>query len=189
MFGNDVVGLAAVEFGHRDDDQFGRIDRARRDRLQRDHDLAGGDDRIDRAMRHRRMAARSGHPDGELGGRRHDRARPYRELADRQARHVVHAEDAVDAEALHHAFLDHLVAAAAAFLGRLEDDRHRAREVPRLGEIFRRTQQHGGVAVMAAGVHLAGNRGCVGLARGLADRQRVHVGAQARPSARRRACP
>ena len=82
-------------------------------------------------------------------------ARPDGELPDRQARHVVHAEDAVDAEALHHAVLDHLVAAAAAFLGGLEDDRHGAGEIARLGEIFRRTQKHRGVAVMAAGVHLA----------------------------------
>ena len=80
-----------------------------------------------------------------------------RELADRQAGHVVHAVDLGDAEALHHAVLDHLVAAAAAFFGRLEDHGHRAGEIARLGEIFRGAEQHGGVAVMAAGVHLAGN--------------------------------
>ena len=94
--------------------------------------------------------------DGELGGRRHDRPGPRRELADRQARHVVHAEHFFDAEALHHAVLDHLVAAAAAFLGRLEDDRDRAGEIARLGEIFGGAEQHGGVAVMAAGMHHAG---------------------------------
>ena len=41
--------------------------------------------------------------------------------ADREARHVVHAVDLLDAEPLHHAVLDHLAAAAAALLGGLED--------------------------------------------------------------------
>ena len=130
-------------------------------------------------LRHRRMAALALHRDGELGRRRHDRARPRRELADRQARHVVHAEHLFDGEALHHAVLDHLVAAAAAFLRRLEDDRDRAGEIARLGEIFGSAEQHGGVAVMAAGVHHAGRRRGVGRAGRLVDRQRIHVGAQA----------
>ena len=93
--------------------------------------------------------------------------------------HVVHAVDLLDAEALHHAVLDHRAAAAAAFLGRLEDDHGGAVEIARLGEVLRGAQQHGGVAVMAAGVHLAGRLGGVGQAGRLVDRQRVHVGAQA----------
>ncbi len=44
-------------------------------------------------------------------------------MADRHARHIVHAIDFGDAEALHHAVLDHEIAAAAAFFGRLEDHR------------------------------------------------------------------
>ena len=117
--------------------------------------------------------------DGELGGRRHDRAGLDREFAERQARHVVHAEHPVDAEPFHHAVLDHLVAAAAAFFRGLEDDRDGTGEIARLGQIFRCAEQHGRVPVMAAGMHLAGHGGGIGLAAGLADRQRVHVGAQA----------
>ena len=101
------------------------------------------------------MAAVALDRDGELGRRRHDRAGPDGELADRQAGHVVHAEHLLDAEALHHAVLDHRQAAGPAFLGRLEDDGDGAREIARLGQVFRGAQQHGGVAVMAAGVHLA----------------------------------
>ena len=99
------------------------------------------------------------------------------ELADRQARLVVHAVDFGDAEALHHAVLHHLMAAAAAFLGGLEDDGDGAREIPRLAQLPRRTEQHGGVPVMAAGMHAAGN-----LARHRASPvasvigKRVHVG-------------
>jgi hypothetical protein len=63
----------------------------------------------------------------------------------------------------------------------------RAGVVARLGEILRRAEQHGGVAVMATGVHLAGHRRLVGKLVRLLQRQGVHVGTQpdhlARPAA------
>ena len=45
--------------------------------------------------------------------------------------------------------------------------------------MMRRRQQHGGVAVVAAGVHDAFVAAGVFQAGGFLDRQRVHVGAQA----------
>ena len=101
-----------------------------------------------------------------------------RELPGRQAGIVVHAVDLLDAEAVHHPVLDHGEAAGAALLRRLEDHHRRAGEVARLGEILRGAEQHGGVAVMAAGVHLAGHRRLVGKLARLLQRQGVHVGAQ-----------
>ena len=74
----------------------------------------------------------------------------------RGAGHVVHAVDLLDAEALHQPVVDHLAAAAAAFLGRLEDHHRGAVEVAGLGEVLRGAEQHRGVAVVAAGVHRAG---------------------------------
>ena len=100
-------------------------------------------------------------------------------MAERQARHVVHAVDLLDAEAVHHPVLDHGAAAGAALLRRLEDEHRRAGEAARLGQVARRAEQHGGVPVMAAGMHLAGRLRGPGLAALLVDRQRVHVGAQA----------
>ena len=47
------------------------------------------------------------------------------------------------------------------------------------GEIFGGAEQHRGVAVMAAGVHLARHRRLVGQPGLFLERQRVHVGAQA----------
>ena len=79
---------------------------------------------------------------------------------------------------VHHPVVDHRLAAGAAFFGRLENHHGGAGEIARLGQITRRAQQHGGVAVMAAGVHLARHGRLVGQAGGLLDRQRVHVGAQ-----------
>ena len=136
--------------------------------------------RVDRGVRPRRVAAETFDVDVDAVGRRHHRAGPDREIADREAGIVVHPVHLLDPEAVHHAVVDHLAAAAAALFGRLEDHHRGAVEVARLGEIFRGAEQHGGVAVVAAGVHLAGVLRLVGQAGGLLDRQRVHVGAQAR---------
>ena len=69
---------------------------------------------------------------------------------------VVQAEHLLGREALEQPLVDHHPPAAAALLGRLEDQVDRAGEVAGLGQIAGGTQQHGGVAVMAAGVHPAG---------------------------------
>ena len=65
-----------------------------------------------------------------------------------------------------------------AFLGRLEDQVHRAVEGPVLREMLGGRKQHGRVAVVAAGVHLAGVPAGVREGVVLGDRQRVDVGAQ-----------
>ena len=115
----------------------------------------------------------------DIVGRRHDRTRPDRELPDRQAGEIVHTVDLADAEALHQPVVEHGLGAGAALFGRLEDHHRGAGEIARLGEIARGAEQHGGVAVVAAGVHLARHRRFVRQVVRLLDRQRVHVGAQA----------
>ena len=90
----------------------------------------------------------------------------------------MHAVDLLDAEAVHQPVLDHRGGAGAALFGRLEDHDGVAGEIAGLGEIARRAEQHRGVAVMAAGVHLAGRLGGVRQVGLLLDRQRIHVGAQ-----------
>jgi hypothetical protein len=74
--------------------------------------------------------------------------------------------------------VDHGLAAGATLLGRLEDHHRGAVEIARLGEMAGGAQEHGGVAVMATGVHLALDRRLVRQIVGLLNRQRVHVGAQ-----------
>ena len=81
-----------------------------------------------------------------------------RELAHRHARPVVRAEDGLHRELVEQAVLHHLARAAAAFFGRLEHQVHGAVEVAVLAQMLGRRQQHRGVAVVAAGVHLAGVR-------------------------------
>jgi hypothetical protein len=83
--------------------------------------------------------------------------------------------DLADTVALHHAFLDHGLAAAAAFLVGLEDEHGLACEVARLGEVFRRPEQHRRVPVMPAGMHLAGHFRGMLRPRDLVHGQRVHI--------------
>ena len=56
-----------------------------------------------------------------------------REIANRKPRCGVHPIHFLHAEAVHHAIVDHGLAAGTAFLGRLEDDNSRAVEIARLG--------------------------------------------------------
>ena len=103
------------------------------------------------------------------------RTRPRREVADRKAGRGVHPVHFLDAEAVHHAVVDHGLAAGAAFFGGLEDHDRGAVEIAGLGEILGGPEQHGGVAVVAAGVHGAGGLRRVGQPGQLLHRQGVHV--------------
>ncbi|KAG0732488.1 hypothetical protein G6F23_014269 [Rhizopus arrhizus] len=101
------------------------------------------------------------------------------ELAGLHAGPVVHAEHRFHWETLQQAVVDHALGAATAFFGGLEDHVHDAREIAVLRQVLRRGQQHGGVAIMAARVHLAFVLAGVGKGVDLLHGQRIHVGAQA----------
>ena len=174
-----VVGVAGMDLGDR---QHGRIDRrdiARHHALQRRRDVGGDDHRIDAGLRPRAVRALAGDVDVEEGAARHHRARADGELADVEARPVVHAEDRVAREPLEQPVLDHRLGAADALLGGLEDEIHGAVEIARRGEVPGGAQQHRGVAVVAAGMHAALVRRAVIEGVRFLHRQRVHVGAQA----------
>ena len=91
----------------------------------------------------------------------------------------MHAIDLLDAEAFHQAVVDHRLGAGTALFRRLKDHHGIAGEIAGLGEIARRAEQHRGVPVMAAGMHLARRLGGVCQIGLFLDRQRIHVGAQA----------
>ena len=85
----------------------------------------------------RRMAAQALDVDPQLvGGRQHGTG-PDGELADRQAGEIVHPIDLFDPETVHQPVIDHFAAAAAALLGRLEDQHGGAGEIAGLGQIAR----------------------------------------------------
>jgi hypothetical protein len=99
-------------------------------------------------------------------------------VTDRKARHVVHAVHHIAGELLEQPLLDHHPRAAQPFLGRLEDEMDGAGEVGRGGESLGGAQQHGGVTVVAAGVHLVGYGRRVVERVLLLEMERIHVGAQ-----------
>ncbi len=77
------------------------------------------------------------------------------------------------------AIVDHRLCARTAFFGRLEDEDDRAVKLAMLGEMSRRAEQHRGMSVVAASVHLAVVLRAMLEAVELLNRQRIHVGAQA----------
>ena len=99
----------------------------------------------------------------------HQRTRPHQEGAGRRAGMIMQAEDRVAGKSIEKPVCDHSLGAAAlaCFLGRLEDQIDRAVEMARARQIFGCAEQHRRVAVMAAGMHLAGGRAGVGQARSL----------------------
>src|SRR6185437_7668092 len=101
------------------------------------------------------MRALAGDIDIEESATRHRRAGRDAELTHRHARTIVHAVDCVAGKALEQIIFQHGERAADTFLARLEDEVHRAIEVARFRQVTRSTQQHSGVAIMTAGMHLA----------------------------------
>src|SRR6266850_151022 len=91
---------------------------------------------------------------------------------------VMHAIDGFDRELLEQAVSHHHAAAALILLGRLEDEMDRPGEIARLRQIAGGTEQHGGMAVMTAGMHLALVDRLVREAVLLMDMERVHIGAK-----------
>jgi hypothetical protein len=93
----------------------------------------------------------------------------------------MHAVNLIDGEAVHQTILDHRGGAGATLLRRLKDDNRIAGKVPGFGEIPGRAEQHRGMPVMAAGMHLARRPGGVRKFGRLLDRQRIHIGAKPDP--------
>ena len=91
----------------------------------------------------------------------------------------MHGIDGFDRKALEQAIVDHRLRAGEALFAGLEDQHRGAIEAPRLGQVARRTDQHGRVAVVPAAVHQALRRRAPGEVVLLGHLQRVHVGAQA----------
>ena len=159
-FRRDHVGRARRAGGDMADAQHGRLAGrhvAADDALHRHDELCGHEGRVGAAVGHGAVAARTLEDDFPAVGRGEHRAGADGEVTDREARHVVHAVNHIARELLEQAFLDHHARATEAFLGGLEDEVDGAAEVGRRRKLPGRAQQHRGVPVMAAGMHLVGN--------------------------------
>ena len=85
----------------------------------------------------------------------HQRPGAHREAPHRHARPVVHAVDRAHREAIEETFLDHHAPAALVLLGWLKDEVDGSIDTLRPRQRAGGAEQHGGVPVMAAGVHPA----------------------------------
>ena len=117
------MGVTGMKLGDGENDRIEWVCTSRDDGLQGVDQLGTNDDRINRPVRLRRMAAPSFDNDGELVRCCHDRPFANGKLADGKSGNIVHAIDFRDGKALHQAVLDHFAATAAAFFRRLEDNR------------------------------------------------------------------
>src|SRR5690606_7707880 len=100
--------------------------------------------------RHRSMAACATQRDVEEIGACYAWSREDGDFAQGQVGPVVEVVDLVAREAFEQTLSDHRPRSAQSFLGRLEDEDHRATEIPRLRQIAGRAKQDGRVAVVAA---------------------------------------
>ena len=185
--GNDVIGYARLESAHGDHRHVQRRHIARHNGLQPHDDGCTCDHWISAEVGHGAVAALAFDVHHDVFARRHGRALAQQQLALAKARHVVHGKNRIARKALKQAVFHHLARTAQAFFGRLKNQVQGSVKACAVGQVFGRSQQHGGVAVVAAGVHQAGVAAGIGQAGRLVDRQRVHVGAQAQPARTRAA--
>ena len=166
----------------RHDGRILRIDIARHDALQRRDERRRGNHGIDGVLRFRAMPAPADNADIGLVDRRHGRTRHKTELRRRHARPIVQAEHRIHGKALEKAFRQHFPRPGADFFGGLEDEMQRAVEGTALREIPGGREKDRGVTVVSASVHDPGVCAGIGEVRGLLDRQRIHIGADAEPA-------
>ena len=140
--------------------------------------VIGDDHGVLGALGHRAMRAVAVDDDVEEVGAGHGGTGQDRDFAVVEVGRVVQAIELIAGKLLEQPVLDHGACAAEAFFGRLEDEMHGAVEIARLGEITRRAEQHGGVAVMAAAVEASRNGRTPAQVGVFFHRQRIHVGAQ-----------
>ena len=191
---DDVVAHARLELADGDDRGLvGDVERARHDRLERRHDLAADDDRVDRGPRLRAVRLPALDRDLEPVGGGEEGAAAVAEDAALQLREDVQAEDGLDPRVVEDALLHHqlgprrLLGERHALLGGLEDEENLPRQsLPHRHEGLRGVEQHRDVRVVATRVHDPDRLSFPGRGRPagegqvdlLGDRQRVHVGAQ-----------
>ena len=118
-------------------------------------DLHGHHHGVDALVGLRRVRALAFDGDVEFIARRHHRPCHHAQRARFGAWPVVHAVDGIHGKLAEQAVCYHFARAGAAFFGRLEDQVHGAVEMAVLRQVMGGTEQHGRVAVVAAGVHLA----------------------------------
>ena len=172
--GDDVEGGSGPDLPHRQYRGLDGVDLPGDYGLQRRYDLRGDGYGVGGEVGHRPVSSRGLylHLEGVGGG--HDGTGLCRHLPEREPRPQVQREDG--GNVVGDALVDHDLAPASTLLGGLEEELYGAVEpVSHPRKRVRRADEHAGVPVVAAGVHLAfGLRGERQTSI-LQDRKRVHV--------------
>ena len=178
------AGVAALHGAQADHRLVKGRDIARHYALYRRDQVAGHQHRVHRLVGPGAMAAFAAHQYLNAVHRRLHGAGGHADHAQGCFGRVVLGKHLFAGKAFKQAVFHHGAGAGKAFFAGLKNQHGRAVKVSRFYQVARRAHQHGGVAVVAAGVHEAGFGGApvaVGL---LLQGQRVHVGAQAHHAAR-----
>ena len=178
LIGQHVERVAAMELCHADHQGIEWVYGTAGQRLQCRDDGGACNDRVLALMRHGRMGAAAIDRDLEDVRSGHRRSGIGDDFANRKPGPVVHSVNALHRKAFEQAFIDHDLSAAGPFFRRLENEIGSAGEITRRRKVFRGTQQHCHMAVVAAGVHLSGHLGAVGDIGLFLHGQGVHVGTQ-----------
>ena len=147
--------------------------------LQRRGEVAGDHDRIDRFVRAGAMGALAGDVDVEEGAAGQPRAGAGHELPTGRPGRLCMPNTASQGKRSNSPSFSIAWAPPRPSSAGWKMKLTVPLKFARFGEVFRGAQQHGGVAVMAAGMHAAWELCWRRAAGGLLHRQRVHVGAQA----------
>lgn len=177
--GDDIVARAASNPAKGQDSRIEGIDAAADDSLGRCQELGRSDDGVDTFMGHGGMAGLTIEDDADMIRSSHHRAGQDADLATGQGRPDVEAVNGIDA--VEDAGRNHPLGAADRrfFFGWLADEDDRTGNIVfHLAQNLSGTEEDAHVAVMAAGVHLAGEIGRKGQARFFRHRQGVHIGPQ-----------
>ncbi len=148
-----VIRIARMKLAHRDNGCFNRPDVSCHNCLQVCHHLRSDQDRIH--ARFRPCAMRAVALNSDIPGRCtcHHRACLHVEVPNRKFWPIVHAKNAVTRETVEQSVCDHRQRATQALFSRLKDEVHRSVKALACSKILCRTKQHGGVAVVPAGMH------------------------------------
>ena len=156
-----------------------RIHIARDDGLKRHHDRRGGHQRICRTVRHGPMPPRAVHAYRGVITRRHRRPITKHQLPRGCAWHVVHGKDGITRVLFKQTVGHHAHRTAPALFCGLKNQIQGAVKRHLLRDGFGRCQQHGRVAIVAAGMHHTGCHAAPWHACRLVNGQGIHVGTQA----------
>ena len=209
LTGHDIAGRAAMDAAHGDHAHALRqVGPAADQGLHAVDHIGARHDRIGTGPGHRAVGLLAFELDAKTIGAIERRAHLVLNLSRVRIAHHMHAKDRLDSKLLDHTLLHHAPGTPArslgiehvdigrAFFRRLEDEDHLARHlVLVLRHHARRTQQHGGVRIVAASVHDVHDLAevvtlrltCKRQARGFLHRQRIHVGTQPHGGARQAA--